>query len=111
MATLDDELMLDAADDARAVAYIRTHLPQELQERFADEDLYYFLDVIVEYYAESGVLEQQPDADGYVDIDAEAIAAYVSEKARKEKAGTFAPEDLLHVVLAEMDYAESEAEG
>ena len=107
MASIDEELLLDAADDARAVAFMRTRLPQELKEKFTDEDLYYFLDVIVEYYAESGVLDQQPDAEGYIDLDEEAVAAYVAEKARKEKVGLFNAEDLLFVVQAEMDYAES----
>lgn len=107
MAVLDNELLLDAEDDACAVAFIRIHLPQELQEKYSDEDLYYFLDVIVEYYAESGVLDQEPDAEGYIDLDAEVIAEYVAEKARKENFGDFSPEDLLHVVQAEMDYTES----
>lgn len=107
MAAIDDELFLDAEDDACAVAFIRTRLPQELQEKFTEEDLYYFLDVIVEYYTESGVLEQQPDTEGYITLDAEAIAIYVAEKSRKEKVGIFSADDLLYVVQAEMDYAES----
>lgn len=41
---LDEELMLDAQEDAEAVAYIKRHLPQELQEKFSEEQLYYFLD-------------------------------------------------------------------
>lgn len=107
MSSLDDELLLDAEEDARAVAFIQQALPQELKEAFSEDDLYYFLDVIVEYYAESGVLDAAPDKDGYVEIDEEAVAAYVAEKARKEGIGTFAPEDLLFVVKAQMDYEES----
>lgn len=107
---IEDELLLDAQEDAQAVAYIRQHLPQELKERFSDDDLYYFLDLIVEYYAESGVLDSQPDKDGYIEIDGEAIASHLSHKAKKEKYGDFSPEDLLFVVQAQMDFEDEKSE-
>lgn len=110
MAVLDDELLQDAEDDARAVDYIRKHLPQELQEKFSEEQLFYFLDVIIEYYAESGVLDAVPDKDGYIEIDEEAAAAHVAKKAEKEGIGKFTVEELLFVVQAEMDYSEEQNE-
>lgn len=105
---LEESMMQDAEDDAKAVAYMRAHLPQELQEQYTDELLYYFLDVIIEYYAESGVLDATPDADGYIDIDEEAIAQYVAKKAKKEGMGTFSADDLLFVVQAQMDFEEEQ---
>lgn len=110
MAALDDELLKDAESDARAVAYIRTQLPQELKETFTDDALYYFLDVLVEYYAESNILDQEPDEEGYIDIDMERIARHLAEKARKEGIGEYSADDLLFVVQGEMDFQESEAE-
>ncbi len=104
MASLDDELLQDAQDDARAIAYIHSHLPQELQERFDDDTLYYFLDLIIEYYAESGILDTPADKDGCIEIDEEAIAEYLAKKAKKEKMGDFSAEDLLFFVQAQMDY-------
>lgn len=76
---LDEELMLDAQQDAAAVAYIKQHLPQELKDVFTEELLYYFIDVIVEYYTESGILDATPDKDGYIEIDEEAIAAHLAK--------------------------------
>ncbi len=102
--SLDDELLQDAQEDAATVAYIKTHLPQELQDKFDDDLLYYFLDLIVEYYAESGVLDATPDKDGFIELDEEEIANYLVKKAKKEKMGEFSPEDLLFVVQAQMDY-------
>ena len=110
MASLDDELLQDAQEDARAVAYIRQHLPQELQERFTDDLLYYFLDLIVEYYANSGILDTPADKDGYIEVDEEAIAESLAEQAKKEKMGDFSPEDLLFFVQAQMDFEEEMAE-
>lgn len=105
---LDEELMQDAQEDAAAVEYIKTHLPQELQEKYSEDLLYYFLDVIIEYYSESGILDAQPDKDGFVEIDEEAIASYVAKKAQKEKMGNFDPEELLFVVQAQMDFEEEQ---
>ncbi len=106
MASLDDELFQDAEDDARTVAYIREQLPQELKERFSEELLYYFLDLIVEYYATSGVLDATPDKNGFVDINLAEMAAALALKAQKEKMGTFDPDDLVYIIEAEMDFNE-----
>ena len=106
MSNIDDELLKDAEDDAKTIAFIQNYLPQELKEKFTEEELYYFLDLIVEYYATSGVLDQTPDKNGYIDIDADKISAYIVEKAKKENMGNFAKEDILFVVQGEMEYAE-----
>lgn len=108
MASLDDELLQDAEDDARAVAFIQQQLPQELKEKFSEDQLYYFLDLIADYYATSGVLDATPDKDGYVDIDIEKMATELSNQAAKEKMGVFTPEEISFVIEAEMDFAEGE---
>lgn len=107
MANFEDELLQDAEDDARTVEYIKNYLPQELKERFSEEELYYFLDALVEYYTESGILEAEPDAEGFIDIDVEAIAQHLAKQAKKDKMGDFDPEDLRWIVEGEMEYGES----
>lgn len=108
MADFEDELLQDAEDDARTVEYIKAHLPQELKDKFSEEELYYFLDTIIEYYAESGILEAEPDKDGFIDIDIEAIAQHLVKQAKKDKMGDYDADDLRWIVEAEMDYAESQ---
>lgn len=107
MADFDDELMLSAEDDAKCVAYIKAYLPQELKERFNDETLYYFLDVIYEYYVSSGILDQTTDADGCIDIDMEALAQHMADQAKKDKMGNFKPEELIWVANGEAEYSET----
>lgn len=109
MATTEDDFLADAEEDARIVSYIRAALPAELKEKFTEDDIYYFLDIIIEYYSDSGILEQEPDDDGFVEIDLEDVAGHIARKARKEGIGDFTPEELLFVVQAHMDY-EEEAE-
>lgn len=107
MANFEDELLQDAEDDARTVEYIKNYLPQELKERFSEEELYYFLDALVEYYTESGILEAEPDAEGFIDIDVEVVAQHLAKQAKKDKMGDFDPEDLRWIVEGEMEYGES----
>ena len=107
MADFEQELLQDAEDDLRTVEFIKNYLPLELKGLFTDEQLFYFLDVIIEYYAESGVLDATPDAEGFIDIDIEAIAQHLARQAKKDNMGTFSPEDLRWVVEGEMEYAEN----
>ena len=100
--------MEQAEDDLRTVEFIRAYLPQELKAKFTDDDLYYFIDLLADYYVESGLLEQEPDAEGFVDIDTEAVAAALAERARKEHYGDFSPEDLVWVVQGELEFGEQE---
>jgi len=103
---LDEELLKDAEDDQLTVEYIKRYLPQDIKEKFTEDDLYYFLDVLVEYYATSGILEVNPDQDGYIDIDIDAISDYLAKQAKKDKMGEFDPEDLRWVVEGELEYGE-----
>lgn len=110
MATMDSfeqELLQDAEDDARTVAFIKNYLPQDVKDKFTDEELYYFLDVIIEYYTNSGVLDATPDKNGYIEIDQDAIVDYVIKQAKKDNMGDFSADDVLWVVQGEMEYGES----
>ena len=94
---LEDDFLLADADDEKTIEFIKNYLPQELKEKFSDDELYYFLDLIDEYYSESGILDAQPDEDGYVNIDLEEVVAY----------GEYDPEEVLFVVQGEMEYGNS----
>lgn len=102
-----DEFLQDDLDDEKTIEFIKNYLPQDLKDRFSDDELYYFLDVIDEYYVESGILDAQPDEDGYIDIDLEKIVDYIIKEARKDEMGEFDPEELLFVVQGEMEYTDS----
>lgn len=101
-----DEFMQDAAEDARLVEAMRRRLPQELQKRLDDDTLYYLLDLLVEYYAESDVLDADPDADGYVNIDVDKIAADLLPTAHKEGYADLTADDLAFVIEAHLEAEE-----
>ena len=104
---MNDEFLMDDLDDEKTVEFIRNNLPQELKEKFTDDDLYYILDVIADFYFSSGLLDAKPDEDGYVEIDTEKIVDYIVKEAKKDKIGEWLPEDIELVVQAEMEYGNS----
>lgn len=107
----EDELFMDIAkDDAKTIEFIRNYLPQELKEKFTDEDLYYLLDLIVDYYCTSGCLDSEPDEEGYINIDQDEIVKYVMAESQKDNMDKFTEEELLFVVQGEMEYGNSQVE-
>ena len=104
---LEDDFLLADADDEKTIEHIQNYLPQELKEKFTDDELYYFLDLIDEYYSESGILDAQPDEEGYVNIDLEQVVDYIVKEAKKDEMGEFDPEEILFVVQGEMEYGNS----
>ncbi len=103
MATLDEELRLDAEEDAREAAFISRQLPAELQERFSTQDILYLMELIVEHYYESGVLDGQDDE---VEIDLEQVATAVCQRAEQDGRHDLKADDVFFVVQADLDYQE-----
>ncbi len=103
----DDEFKDLDIDDERTVAFIKDSLPQDLKDKYTDDILYYILDVINDYFATSGVLDKEPDADGFIDIDNEAVASYIAKEAKRDGIGNFDLDELLLIVEAEAEYVDS----
>ena len=104
---MEDDFLLDAEDDARAVAFIQNYLPQDLKDKFTEDDLYYILDLIAEYYTSSECLDAEPDEEGYIDIDLDKVVDYIVTAAKKEGMGPYEAEDVFFVVQGEMEYGDS----
>jgi hypothetical protein len=103
MASLDELIRQDEEENQQEMAFIRTQIPAEMKQYYSDSDILYVLDAIVDYYYTSGILEGN---DEEVDIDMEAVAAYVCEQAKKDGAGTFSPQDVFFIVQADLDFQE-----
>ena len=103
----NDEFLADDLDDEKTIEFIKGYLPQDLKEKFSDDELYYFLDVIDDYYANSGILDAKPDYEGFIDIDLDKIVYYVIKEAKKDEIGEFEHDDILFVVQGEMEYTDT----
>ena len=104
MASIEEEIRLDEEENRRELAYIRTQLPTDIKKFYSDKDILYMMDLIVDYYYSSGILETDAEE---VDIDLEAIAEYVCKRAKEEGfCSSFNPEDVFFIVQADLDFQE-----
>ena len=103
----NDEFLADDLDDEKTIEFIKGYLPQDLKEKFSDDELYYFLDVIDDYYANSGILDAKPDDEGFIDIDLDKVVDYVIKEDKKDEIGEFEHDDILFVVQGEMEYTDT----
>ena len=94
---LEDDFLKNDLDDEKTIEYIKNYLPQELKEKFSDD----------EYYSESGILDVQPDGDGYIEVDLGKIVDYIIKEAHKDEMGDYDPDEILFIVQGEMEYTES----
>ena len=99
MASIDDELMKAAEEDAQEVAFIQNNLPQDLKDKFSEEDIYYIIDVLLEYFQNA-----EADSDGYFDVDLDEVTDYIIRQSKKDKYGDFRHDEVFFVVQAELDY-------
>ena len=95
----DDDFLQDDLDDEKTIEFIKNYLPQDLKNKFTDDEFYYFLDLIDEYYTQSGILDAQPDAEGCIEIDLEKVVDYMVKEARKDGMGEYDPEELPSFVI------------
>ena len=84
MASLDEEIRLDEEENRRELAFIRTQLPPTIKKFYSDKDILYMMDLIVDYYFTSGILESDEEE---IDISEEAMmfSPVMIEKDGKEK--------------------------
>ena len=79
----EDDFLQDDLDDEKTIEFIKNYLPQDLKAKFTDDEYYYFLDLIDEYYD------------------------YIVKEAKKDGMGEYDPEELLFIVQGEMEYADT----
>ena len=107
MASLDEEIRLDEEENRRELAFIRTQLPSDVKKFYSDKDILYMMDLIVDYYYTSGILESMEDE---VEIDLEEVAVYVCKRAKDEGfCSSFNPEEVFFIVQADLDFQEQNA--
>ena len=97
----NDGFDMEDLDDEKTIAFIRERLPPDLKEKYSDDEFYFFLDTIYDYYDKSGILDNDSE---YVDIDINEIAGFISKEAKKCGIGEFDPEELYFIVEGELAY-------
>jgi hypothetical protein len=91
-------------DEDAAILFIRNQLPQEMKEKFSNDDLNYIIDLIYEFYDDKGFLN---DDDTEVEVDLDELTAFVIKNAKKDKVGSYKEDEIQFIVDAEIAYCES----
>ena len=92
-------------DEGDSVKFIRNYLPQELKEKFSDDDINYIIDLIYEYYEEKGFMDDE--ADDEVNIDEDELIDYVIKNATRNGFTNSEQDEIQFVVQGELGYCDS----
>ncbi|OAV72841.1 hypothetical protein Barb6_00779 [Bacteroidales bacterium Barb6] len=104
---MENEELDDFYDEDDAVAFIQNYLPQELKEKFSDDDINYIVDLMYEFYEDKGWLDEDSEEEINVDIDTDELAEFIVKNALKQKVGQFKREEILLIVEGELAYCDS----
>jgi hypothetical protein len=89
-------------NEEAAVAFIRNYIPQELKEKFSDEDIYYILDVICDFYEEKDFMNEEDD-----ETEERELIEHIVQRATEDKKGSYAPDDVAMILRAEAAYTDT----
>ena len=89
-------------DEELAVKFIQNYLPQELKERFTDDDIYYILDVICEFYEKNDWLDEDDE-----EREERELTQFIIQQAKKDEVGEFSEEEIRLLLAAEAAYSDT----
>lgn len=93
-------------DENEAVEAMRQALSPEASQRCSDDELLNVIDIIWDWYDESGLLDIDSEADDE-DVNVEALTAHVRKMLAKDKLSPIRPDEVEPIVTAELRYEQS----
>lgn len=94
-------------DEDEAVAFIQAYLPQDLKNKYSDDEINYVIDIVYDYYEDKGLLDDSLDEGTMIDIDEEELVKYVLKSAQKDKVMKFSSDEITFIVQGELAYCDS----
>lgn len=92
-------------DDDDAVKFIRKSLDADMASELSDDDIYYVVDLIYDFYESKGFMDEADDAE--IAIADDEIIEYAVANAKKDKLCKLTPEQIEAVIDGELSYCES----
>lgn len=99
------ELMKYDEDDA--IKFIRATLPQEVSERYDDDEILYVIDIIWDWYERNGYLKIDAGVTEEEELDVAKLTAYVAKEIKKDGEIMMDSADIDMIVKGELEYEES----
>ena len=96
-------------DDFEAVKFVKNYLPDELKNKFTDDDINYIIDLIYDFYDSKGLMDGDDDDDNEsdVEINEDELVAFVVKNALSDNIGKYEADDIEIIVQAELEYCNS----
>lgn len=89
-------------DDEEAVKFIQNYLPQELKSRFSDDEVYYILDLICEFFEGKDFLDDEDE-----EKEERELNAFIRKQAKKDEIGDYTEEEITFFLKAESAYGDT----
>ena len=95
-------------DDEESVKFIKKLLPDDLNQKFTDDDIIYIVDLIDDFYDSKGLIDfEDEDDDKDVDFDEDELINYVVTNALADGINKYQADDIELIVRAELEYCDS----
>lgn len=91
-------------DDDKAVEFIRPRLPQEIQDKYNDNEIIYIGDIVYDFYEKKGFFEENNNDE--VDLDVDELIDFVRACLKKDTYAEYDDADIEFLVRGELDYEE-----
>jgi len=102
MKAQDDDLLVYDEDDA--VKFILKFIPAEAKERITNDKIEYVLDVVYDFYDESGLIDE--DSTEEASIDEEEMFKFIMKCSKKDKM-QLKEDDVQLILDGEYEYGKS----
>lgn len=97
-------------NEKKAIGFILSRLPQERAHTYSDDEILNVIDIIWDYYEESGLLDPATalnDDDDAEEKEMQQLTAHVKKMLAKDKGTTILAEDVDAIIAAEIEYENS----
>lgn len=102
---MDDQQYKFDEDDA--VKFIREELPQEVSQKYDDDEILCIIDIIWDYYEKKGLLSLNLEETEEEVLDVDDLTKFVKKEVKNDQDLLMDPKDVELIVKAELDYEES----
>lgn len=92
-------------DEDDSIKFIQNHLPEELKNKFSDDEINYIVDLIYEFYENEGFFDGDDDSD--IEIDVDELINFAIKNARKDNVCDFSDDEIESIIAGELAYCDT----
>lgn len=93
-------------DEDEAIKYILSNLPDEVAEKYSDDDILLIIDSIFDFYESKGFFNID-DSDSDDNFEESELIKFVGKSMKKDKNNPIDDKDIANIVHLELEYEDS----